>query len=50
MRRCMAWRATIDFNVDDAEHAVRPGDTLFIKRGVVHGFHNVAAAARCLRP
>ncbi len=40
---------TITFTVDGAPHAVGPGDTLFIKRGVVHGFDNRSGAdATCL--
>lgn len=40
---------TITFTVDGAVHAVRPGDALFIKRGVVHGFDNRSGAdATCL--
>jgi quercetin dioxygenase-like cupin family protein len=35
---------TITFKVDGAEHAVGPGDTLFIKRGIVHGFDNRSGA------
>jgi quercetin dioxygenase-like cupin family protein len=40
---------TLTFRVDGAEHAVGPGDTLLIKRGVVHGFENRSDAdATCL--
>jgi quercetin dioxygenase-like cupin family protein len=40
---------TVTFTVDGAVHAVGPGDTLFIKRGVVHGFDNRSGAdATCL--
>ena len=40
---------TITFKVDGVEHAVRPGDTLFIKRGIVHNFDNRSGAdATCL--
>jgi quercetin dioxygenase-like cupin family protein len=40
---------TITFKVDGVEHAVRPGDTLFIKRAIVHNFDNRRGAdATCL--
>lgn len=40
---------TITFTVDGTPRAVGPGDTLFIKRGVVHGFDNRSGAdATCL--
>jgi quercetin dioxygenase-like cupin family protein len=40
---------TITFEVDGAAHAVGAGDTLFIKRGIVHGFDNRSGAdAICL--
>jgi len=40
---------TLTFTVDGAAHRVGPGDTLFIKRGVVHGFDNRSGAdATCL--
>lgn len=40
---------TISFTVDGAVHQVGPGESLFIPRGVVHGFDNRSgAAATCL--
>ena len=40
---------TVTFTVDGMRHRVGPGDTLFIPRGVVHGFDNDSGAeARCL--
>ena len=37
------------FTVEGKEHLVRPGDTLFIQRGQVHGFDNRSGAdAVCL--
>lgn len=40
---------TVTFTVDDTAHAIGPGDTLFIPRGVVHGFDNRSGAvATCL--
>jgi len=40
---------TISFTVDGDEHAVGPGNTLFIERGLVHGFANLSNAdATCL--
>ena len=40
---------TITFTVDGAEHPIGPGDTLFIRRGIVHGFTNRSGAeATCL--
>jgi quercetin dioxygenase-like cupin family protein len=39
----------LTFTVDGKDLDVGPGDTVFIARGVVHGFDNrSAAAARCL--
>ena len=40
---------TVTFTVDGHPNLLRPGDTLFIPRGTVHGFHNDSGApARCL--
>jgi quercetin dioxygenase-like cupin family protein len=40
---------TVTFTVDGTAHAIGPGDTLFIPRGVVHGFDNRSGAvATCL--
>lgn len=40
---------TVTFTVRGAPHAVGPGDSLFIRRGVVHGFDNRSGAtATCL--
>ena len=40
---------TVTFTVGGAPHAVGPGDSLFIQRGVVHGFDNRSGAtATCL--
>ena len=40
---------TTSFTVDGAKVDLRPGDSLFIKRGVVHGFDNGSGApAKCL--
>ncbi len=40
---------TLTFTVDGAEQAIGPGDTLFIPRGMVHGFDNRSGAdAVCL--
>lgn len=40
---------TLHFTVDGKTVPVGPGDTLFIKRGVVHGFNNVTEEpATCL--
>lgn len=40
---------TVTFTVGGAPHAVGPGDSLFIRRGVVHGFDNRSeATATCL--
>jgi len=40
---------SITFTVDGHPHHLSPGDTLFIPRGVVHGFNNGSGArARCL--
>lgn len=40
---------TVTFTVGGAPHAVGPGDSLFIRRGVVHGFDNRSGAtATCL--
>ncbi|HEY0203487.1 MAG TPA: cupin domain-containing protein [Acetobacteraceae bacterium] len=40
---------TITFTVDGMPHPLAPGDSLFIPRGVVHGFDNRSGApARCL--
>jgi quercetin dioxygenase-like cupin family protein len=39
----------VTFTVDGAEVPLGPGESLFIRRGVVHGFHNDSGApARCL--
>ncbi len=39
----------ITFIVDGSLHAIGPGDTLFIRRGIVHGFDNRSGApAKCL--
>ncbi len=40
---------TLTFTVDNERHDIGPGDYLFIKRGVVHGFNNASGAvATCL--
>ncbi|ACA19857.1 Cupin 2 conserved barrel domain protein [Methylobacterium sp. 4-46] len=40
---------TVTFTVGGKDHAVGPGDVLFIPRGVVHGFDNRSGAtATCL--
>lgn len=40
---------TVTFTVDGVPHPVGPGGSLFIPRGVVHGFDNSSCApARCL--
>ena len=40
---------TVTFTVDGKPHPIGPGDTLFIPRGVVHGFDNRSGAdAVCL--
>ncbi len=40
---------TVTFTVDGVAHPVGPGGTLFIRRGVVHGFDNRSGAvAKCL--
>lgn len=40
---------TVTFTVDGTPHPLSPGDSLFIPRGVVHGFDNRSGApARCL--
>ena len=40
---------SVTFTVDGALQTVGPGDTLFIRRGVVHGFDNRSGAlATCL--
>jgi quercetin dioxygenase-like cupin family protein len=40
---------TITFTVDGSPHAIGPGGTLFIRRGIVHGFDNRSGApAKCL--
>lgn len=40
---------TVCFTVEGQEHAVGAGDSLFIRRGQVHGFSNRSGAvARCL--
>ena len=40
---------TVTFIVDNTSYAIGPGDTLFIRRSVVHGFNNRSgAAAKCL--
>ncbi len=40
---------TVTFTVDGTAHAIGPGDTLFIPRGVVHGSDNRSGAvATCL--
>lgn len=35
---------TIHFTMDGSTHDVGPGDTLFIRRGIVHGFNNRSGA------
>ena len=40
---------TVTFTVDGTPHPIGPGDSVFIPRGVVHGFDNRSGApARCL--
>lgn len=40
---------TVSFTVDGSPQAIGPGETLFIPRGVVHGFDNRSGAiAKCL--
>lgn len=40
---------TITFTVDGSPHPIGPGGTLFIRRGIVHGFDNRSGApAKCL--
>jgi quercetin dioxygenase-like cupin family protein len=40
---------SVSFTVDGALHMIGPGDILFIRRGVVHGFDNRSGApATCL--
>jgi len=40
---------TLTFTVDGVPHPIGPGESLFIRRGVVHGFDNQSGApARCL--
>ena len=40
---------TMTFTVDGTQHDIGPGDTLFIRRGIVHGFDNHSGAvAKCL--
>jgi quercetin dioxygenase-like cupin family protein len=40
---------SVSFTVDGALHTIGPGDVLFIRRGVMHGFDNRSGApATCL--
>ncbi len=40
---------SLTFTVADEPHPIGPGETVFIRRGVVHGFGNTSgAAASCL--
>ena len=42
-------RGAITFRVDGQDIAVKPGETVFIKRGIVHGFRNdTPEPATCL--
>ena len=40
---------TVTWRLDGVDHAVEQGDSVFIRRGVVHGFRNdTDAPAKCL--
>jgi hypothetical protein len=46
---CRRKTGIVTFTVDGKPHAVGPGESLFIPRGVVHGFDNRSGAtATCL--